>query len=210
MKWKLHDKKWNIVAEIELPDDAPDVVIFEGRIFHYDERVERYVSPTIYVVASDPASALEEPKIVNAPPLFAGEPIAQPGSTENKSCSMTAAKEANIKTAKVVSITGELRGAISKSPIRQHHNVTSYLRFRSHNSRPGETRHTGLTKGETLLPFSYSCPDCGWDVESLVGEVTSDNGDAYQPIVCPNCQQLHSVNTANGEVIAADELGDPW
>jgi hypothetical protein len=73
------------------------------------------VSPTIYVVASDPASALEEPKIVNAPPLFAGEPIAQPGSTENKSCSMTAAKEANIKTAKVVSITGELRGAISKS-----------------------------------------------------------------------------------------------
>jgi hypothetical protein len=44
MKWKLHDKKWNIVAEIELPDDASDVVIFEGRIFHYDERVERYVS----------------------------------------------------------------------------------------------------------------------------------------------------------------------
>jgi hypothetical protein len=145
MKWKLHDKKWNIVAEIELPDDAPDLVIFEGRIFHYDERVERYVSPTIYVVASDPASALEEPKIVNAPPLFAGEPIAQPGSTENKSCSMTAAKEAD-----------------------------------------AQARHTGLTKGETMLPFSYSCPDCGWDVESLVGEVTSDNGDAYQPIVCPN------------------------
>jgi uridine kinase len=71
MKWKLHDKKWNIVAKIELPDDAPDVVIFEGRIFHYDERVERYVSPTIYVVASDPASALEEPKIVNAPPGIA-------------------------------------------------------------------------------------------------------------------------------------------
>jgi hypothetical protein len=149
---------WNIVAEIELPDDAPDVVIFEGRIFHYDERVERYVSPTIYIVASDPASALEEPKIVDAPPLLAGEPIAQPGSTENKSCSMTAAKEANIKIAKVVSITGELRGAISKSPIRQHHNVTSYLRFRSHNSRPGETRHTGLTKGEQCSHSAIAAP----------------------------------------------------
>jgi DNA-directed RNA polymerase subunit RPC12/RpoP len=57
--------------------------------------------------------------------------------------------------------------------------------------------------------FRYRCPDCGWDVETLIG-VISDHHDAYQPVVCPNCQQLHSVNTANGEVIAADELGDPW
>jgi hypothetical protein len=48
-------------------------------------------------------------------------------------------------------------------------------------------------------------------VETLVGAVTSPfEGDAYQPLVCPNCQNLHSVNTANGVVIAADELGDPW
>ena len=58
--------------------------------------------------------------------------------------------------------------------------------------------------------FRYRCPDCGWDIETLIEEVTSDRRDAYQPVVCPNCQQLHSVNTLNGEVIAADELGDPW
>ena len=48
------------------------------------------------------------------------------------------------------------------------------------------------------------------DIETLIEEVTSDRRDAYQPVVCPNCQQLHSVNTLNGEVVAADELGDPW
>ena len=50
MKWNLHDKAWNVVAEVELPD----VVIFEHQIFFYDERVERYVTPTVYVVASEP------------------------------------------------------------------------------------------------------------------------------------------------------------
>ena len=74
MKWKLHDKKWNVVAEIELPDDAPDVVIFGSRIFYYDERVERYVTPTVYVVASGPACASEGPVRADLPPLFAGEP----------------------------------------------------------------------------------------------------------------------------------------
>jgi hypothetical protein len=49
MKWKLHDSGWNIVAEVELPDDAPDVVIFDGQLFYYDERVERYVTPTVYI-----------------------------------------------------------------------------------------------------------------------------------------------------------------
>ena len=41
-------------------------------------------------------------------------------------------------------------------------------------------------------------------------EVTSNERDAYQVVVCPSCQQLHSVNAANGEVTAADELGDLW
>jgi uridine kinase len=53
MKWKLYDKEWNVAAEIELPDDAPDVVIFDGQIFYYDERVERYVTPTVYVLGSE-------------------------------------------------------------------------------------------------------------------------------------------------------------
>ena len=65
-------------------------------------------------------------------------------------------------------------------------------------------------KPVTMLPFSYRCPDCGWDIETLVQEVTSNEHDAYQSTVCPNCQQLHSVNPANGEILVEDGLGDPW
>ena len=65
-------------------------------------------------------------------------------------------------------------------------------------------------KSATMLPFSYRCPDCGWDIETLVQEVTSNEHDAYQSAVCPNCQQLHSVNPANGEILVEDGLGDPW
>lgn len=60
-----------------------------------------------------------------------------------------------------------------------------------------------------LLPFSYRCPDCGWDVETLVPEVTNER-DEYHSAVCPNCQQLHSVNTASGQILVEDGLGDPW
>src|SRR5262249_10852739 len=62
----------------------------------------------------------------------------------------------------------------------------------------------------TMLPFSYRCPDCGWNVETLVPEVTSGERDVHQSTVCPNCQQLHSVNPANGEILVEDGLGDPW
>jgi len=65
-------------------------------------------------------------------------------------------------------------------------------------------------KSATMLPFSYRCPDCGWDIETLVSEITSNEHDAYQSAVCPNCQQLHSVNPANGEILVEDGLGDPW
>ena len=58
--------------------------------------------------------------------------------------------------------------------------------------------------------FSYRCPDCGWAVETLIDGAAPDECDSCQPVVCPNCQHLHSVNPANGEVLAADELGDPW
>jgi len=48
------------------------------------------------------------------------------------------------------------------------------------------------------------------EVDAPVHDVTRDECDSCQPVVCPNCQQLHSVNPTNGEVLAADELGDPW
>jgi DNA-directed RNA polymerase subunit RPC12/RpoP len=62
----------------------------------------------------------------------------------------------------------------------------------------------------TMRPFSYRCPDCGWDIETLMPEVASNEQDTYQPTVCPNCQQLHSVNPANGKILVEDGLGDPW
>jgi len=62
-----------------------------------------------------------------------------------------------------------------------------------------------------LLPFRYRCPDCGWDVEMFVPqEVASKERDDYESAVCPNCQQLHSVNPANGAILVEDGLGDPW
>ena len=73
-----------------------------------------------------------------------------------------------------------------------------------HNPKPKRIRSA------TMLPFRYHCPDCGWNIETLVPELTSDERDAYQSAVCPNCQQLHSVNPANGEILVEDGLGDPW
>lgn len=67
MKWKLQDKAWNAVAEVELPEDAPDIVIFEGRLFFYDQRVEQYVTPSIYVVPSE--AALSSAELKNQPDL---------------------------------------------------------------------------------------------------------------------------------------------
>jgi hypothetical protein len=76
--------------------------------------------------------------------------------------------------------------------------------FTKNSAKPNPPRSA------TMLPFSYRCPDCGWDIETLVQEVTSNEHDAYQSTVCPNCQQLHSVNPANGEILVEDGLGDPW
>jgi DNA-directed RNA polymerase subunit RPC12/RpoP len=77
-------------------------------------------------------------------------------------------------------------------------------------SRPVCLKNSAKPRSAIMLPFSYRCPDCGWDIETLVPEVTSnERDDAYQSAVCPNCQQLHSVNPANGEILVEDGLGDP-
>jgi hypothetical protein len=44
----------------------------------------------------------------------------------------------------------------------------------------------------------------------VMAQPFSNDCDTYEPLLCPKCQQIHSVNPANGEVAAADELGDPW
>jgi hypothetical protein len=58
----LQDKSWNAVAEVEMPDDVPELFLRDGYFF-YDERVEQYVAPTIYVVPSEfpPQSEIKSP-----------------------------------------------------------------------------------------------------------------------------------------------------
>jgi hypothetical protein len=58
-----------------------------------------------------------------------------------------------------------------------------------------------------MLP--YPCPDCGWDIEMPI-PAASNERDVYESAVCPSCQQLHSVNRADGQILAEDGLGDPW
>ena len=79
--------------------------------------------------------------------------------------------------------------------------------FTKNSAKPNQAQPL---RSAAMLPFSYRCPDCGWDIETLLSEVTSNERDAYQSAVCPNCQQLHSVNPANGEILVEDGLGDPW
>jgi predicted RNA-binding Zn-ribbon protein involved in translation (DUF1610 family) len=76
--------------------------------------------------------------------------------------------------------------------------------------RPPSSKKSAKPRSATMLPFSYRCPDCGWEIETLVPEMSSSERDTYQSTVCPNCQQLHSVNPANGEILVEDGLGDPW
>jgi DNA-directed RNA polymerase subunit RPC12/RpoP len=78
------------------------------------------------------------------------------------------------------------------------------------NSFTKNSAKSNPLRSTMMLPFSYRCPDCGWDIETLVPAVSSNEDDAYQSAVCPNCQQLHSVNPANGHILVEDGLGDPW
>jgi DNA-directed RNA polymerase subunit RPC12/RpoP len=56
----------------------------------------------------------------------------------------------------------------------------------------------------------YRCPDCGKQAEIPAAPSDSADCDIYQSVLCPSCRQLHCVNAANGEVVAEEELGDPW
>jgi DNA-directed RNA polymerase subunit RPC12/RpoP len=56
----------------------------------------------------------------------------------------------------------------------------------------------------------YRCPDCGQEVESSTAQQATAGSDTYELVLCPKCQQVHSVNPADGEIAGEDELGDPW
>ena len=56
----------------------------------------------------------------------------------------------------------------------------------------------------------HRCPDCGQQTERPAAQPDSADCDNYDLVLCPSCRQLYCVNAANGEVVAEDELGDPW
>ena len=57
--------------------------------------------------------------------------------------------------------------------------------------------------------IKYRCPDCEQQIMFTVKRV-SDDAERYESALCPNCRELHSVDRATGQVLAEDELGDPW
>ncbi len=65
-------------------------------------------------------------------------------------------------------------------------------------------------KSVAMPVIRYRCPDCGQEVESFTAQQAAGDSDAYEPVLCPKCQQLHSVDPTNGDVAGEDELGDPW
>ena len=65
-------------------------------------------------------------------------------------------------------------------------------------------------RADTKQVVEYRFPDCGEKVETPARAAKSADFDTYESVFCPSCRQLHCVNAADGEVIAEDELGDPW
>jgi predicted RNA-binding Zn-ribbon protein involved in translation (DUF1610 family) len=60
-----------------------------------------------------------------------------------------------------------------------------------------------------MSAIKYRCPDCGQQI-TFIARPVSDDDDYYESTLCPNCRELHSLDRASGQVLAEDELGDPW
>lgn len=48
-----------------------------------------------------------------------------------------------------------------------------------------------MNDGRNNAPI-YSCPDCGWDIEMPMPEVTSNDRDAYYSATTPPCERPNS------------------
>jgi hypothetical protein len=86
--------------------------------------------------------------------------------------------------------------------------MTAYSRSQDasfvHLWRASELRACSHGRIVPAISLSQALPT---DVETLCQ--TFNEHDAYQSAVCPNCQQLRSINPANGEILVEDGLGDP-
>jgi len=55
------------------------------------------------------------------------------------------------------------------------------------------------------MPILFRCPITGSEVHGfLVEETSSDDPDAYQPVTCLSCGQIHLVNLRTGKTDSED------
>jgi hypothetical protein len=58
--------------------------------------------------------------------------------------------------------------------------------------------------------FMYRCPSMGCRVQGFSAEEVSEaNADDYLTVLCTECQQIHLINPATGEVYRKKMKGGP-
>lgn len=56
-----------------------------------------------------------------------------------------------------------------------------------------------------MAPFIYRCPNTGLRIQALfTAEEIAEDENAYEPVTCVMCQQVHLVNPFTGKVIGED------
>jgi hypothetical protein len=56
-----------------------------------------------------------------------------------------------------------------------------------------------------MAAFIYRCPNTGLRIQALSpAEEIAEDEDAYEPVTCVMCQQVHLVNAATGKVLGED------
>jgi hypothetical protein len=58
-----------------------------------------------------------------------------------------------------------------------------------------------------MAAFIYRCPNTGLRIQALsTTEKSAEDENAYEPVTCVMCQQVHLVNPSTGKVLGeADE-----
>ena len=55
-----------------------------------------------------------------------------------------------------------------------------------------------------MAPFVYRCPNTGLRIQAWAAEEVTEDEDAYEPVTCVMCQQVHLVNAVTGKVLGGD------
>ena len=59
-----------------------------------------------------------------------------------------------------------------------------------------------------MAPILYRCPNTGFRVQGYTAdETTPRDRDAYEPVTCLACRQVHLVNPKTGEVLGVPPNG---